>query len=928
MAKLRRTLLVGLGGTGVKSILNAKKMFYDNYGEIPPMVGFLGIDTDKPGLMNASVEAADGTRISLDNSEQLDICVSEPRAIYQNNIESKLFDWLPSGNAANLDSLSIGAGQTRSNGRFAITVNERNVESFIKRKIGEINNARIVDNTKYQLLGADTEVHMVFSLGGGTGSGTFLNTAYLVKRILPTVKLSGYAVLSDVFREMMPGAMTARVKANGMGSLMDLDFLAHLDAASEPVEVKWFHQTDKVSERPFTALYLIDNRNANNDTFNDVKSLCEMISLAIVTSVGELGVALDSVADNVNKLINDNAMDIRNKRAWIASFGCSELIFDGSRLAEIYSSKAISQVVNIMLNGGCDDPSQIANNWFDENKIRENNGKDDVIDYFIESPNPPIMFADIDNPENPEPECMQFVEVRAMVSNTELNQKMEALKDRIDKSLTRLLKEQANRECGIFLCREILNSILKEVNLCDGEMDDEKKQLEDELPRRESALKSACKELSECMSTWLKRGRKEFEENVAECTMALARQKREIKRREMARGFYNWLQVRIGQSLNRVDIITRNLEDARNKSNEKVQRLQRLNDGASFFQFDLTAESSAKIDCPLSDIVINNFINAVKPEGGVTAFSEMNSNEVLTIIKNYTDTLPKVEGYARMGVNEILGSMSEQDLSALISKAIQKSQPLLPFSYGGYEVDLKNRPVETYYIGVPSMKTCPLCQSNIFERSTLNGESVQFTEVGLNNRIIIYRQLGVIPTYTLKALDSYTIDYEKWEETKKGGSHWDLKVYDRMLRERFALEPKDDVSEAKKLKLWVEAVVFDLIRFNNGQYQISSRAMGGRAMAGFWVNLGKRRLDAYNLFCDNMDILVPEISMKLQQMDVPGPENKLRALAARARKSANDGTYLQEVSKCPISPENIESYPQDYDMLDKEMTYILDSEDF
>ena len=42
MAKLRRTLLIGLGGTGFNAILNAKKMFYENYGEIPPMIGFIG----------------------------------------------------------------------------------------------------------------------------------------------------------------------------------------------------------------------------------------------------------------------------------------------------------------------------------------------------------------------------------------------------------------------------------------------------------------------------------------------------------------------------------------------------------------------------------------------------------------------------------------------------------------------------------------------------------------------------------------------------------------------------------------------------------------------------------------------------------------------------------------------------------------------
>lgn len=234
MAKLRRTLLLGLGGTGIKAILNAKKMFYENYGQVPPMIGFIGMDTDKPGLGNASVIANDGTKITLNKSEQLCISVDTPTAIYTNNRSSKIFDWMPECNVQGLTALSIGAGQMRSNGRFAITVNENNVKGFISHKINEINNAAIIDNADYDLLGSETEVHMVFSLGGGTGSGTFLNTAYLIKRLFPTVKLSGYAVLSDVFRNMVTGAMSARVRPNAKGAIIDLDYLAHLTPDSTP----------------------------------------------------------------------------------------------------------------------------------------------------------------------------------------------------------------------------------------------------------------------------------------------------------------------------------------------------------------------------------------------------------------------------------------------------------------------------------------------------------------------------------------------------------------------------------------------------------------------------------------------------------------------------------------------------------------------
>lgn len=33
--KLRRTLFIGLGGTGMNALLHAKKTLYDTYGEIP-----------------------------------------------------------------------------------------------------------------------------------------------------------------------------------------------------------------------------------------------------------------------------------------------------------------------------------------------------------------------------------------------------------------------------------------------------------------------------------------------------------------------------------------------------------------------------------------------------------------------------------------------------------------------------------------------------------------------------------------------------------------------------------------------------------------------------------------------------------------------------------------------------------------------------
>lgn len=926
MAKLRRTLLIGLGGTGIKAILNAKKMFYENYGQIPPMIGFIGMDTDKPGLNNASVIANDGTKITLNKSEQLCISVDTPTAIYTNNKSKKLFDWMPECNVQGLTALSIGAGQMRSNGRFAVTVNESNVKSFISHKITEINNAAIIDNVDYELLGSETEVHMVFSLGGGTGSGTFLNTAYLIKRLYPTIKLSGYAVLSDVFRNMVTGAMSARVKPNAKGAIIDLDFLAHLTPDSAPVEIKWLRDIDRVNYRPFDALYFIDNSNENNDMFNHVDPLCEMIALAIVTSVGELGVALASVSDNVSKLIADGTMDIKNKKAWVAGFGCAEIIFDGSRLAKIYARKAMVQLITKMLNGGCDDPATIASNWFDNTKIRENLGQDDVIDYFM-SPMPQHVFSDIDEPDNPEPECLQYVTNRAMEPQAKLDEKLSMLESRVDEALTRLMNEQANRECGIYLCQQILLSILHQIELCDSEMKDEKEHLEDEMPRLESSLKTACKELAECMSTFFKLNRKDYEAEVVSQTMKLAVAQRKVTQRKMARRFYSWLKERVNQSIARVDIIMSNLHNVRNECATEIQKVLRSGAGGSFFQFDLSADYAGKVECPLTDIIFNDFAKEMQPDGGISSLAGFTSKQTEETLMRFIRTLPKVKQYEAMTVDDALDNLSEEEFKNLIGKAVKKSLPLLPYTLRGFDADLRERPVECYYIGVANKNRSRLAKSNLFQAIVSDAKDIQFSEVGLDNRVIIYRQLGVIPAFTVKALDSYETEYERWENDKHGGSHWDSNICKRMVDERFNLSPKDEVSATLLMETWINAIIFDLIKFDSAssKYQIKSRGMGGRALRGWLVDMGVSRQEAFRYLEDNIDVLGHEIRQSIHDMDVPGPENPIRLLSEKAVNACQNGSYLQSISKCPISIENIEHYPAEMELIEAEIEYILDN---
>lgn len=74
--KIKRCLYVGLGGTGMNSLLYTKKSFIDTYGEVPPMIGFLGIDTDS-GQYKKELSTNSGDPVLLTPKEQMPVCVKD-----------------------------------------------------------------------------------------------------------------------------------------------------------------------------------------------------------------------------------------------------------------------------------------------------------------------------------------------------------------------------------------------------------------------------------------------------------------------------------------------------------------------------------------------------------------------------------------------------------------------------------------------------------------------------------------------------------------------------------------------------------------------------------------------------------------------------------------------------------------------------------
>lgn len=923
---IRRALFIGLGGTGVKSLLHIKKTVYDNYGEIPPMLEFIGIDTDT-GVYDKTLEARDGTLVGLDQSERLCISVANPMSIYKVGKSAGKYGWIAPGNDNALTALNRGAGQVRSNGRFAITVNDNNVRVRLQSKINELTNAQITDNPKYKLLDTDLEVHVIFSLSGGTGCGVFINLAYMLKTLSPRCIVSGYAVMGRVFRSMLSGVAVARVYSNSYGAIKDLDYLMSLTPSSPNVDIEWRDKTMGVNDRPFSALYLIDNKNKNSDTYMQVDDIAQMISLAAVTSVGQLGNGVSSVMDNVVKIVADGDMDIQNKRAWVSGLGVCEIIYDGKRLAQIYANKARIEIIK-MMQGACGDASAAANSWIDINRIRENHGRDDVIDYFG-APSSSIPFGDIYDKKNPKAECDRYIGDLSQEKQEELDRKLDSLKDKVGRALKDLIYKHIQSQGGVTMCSGILDSLKSEFSECDKEMQDEIKELRWRQALFDSALEGSQKILEEYMRALFKsKHQKEVKtQAVCEDAIAAATCRREIKRREMAHLFYIWLSGEIDELTRQLGVLTANLEAVKSGSYTNIQALSRAIGKNSLFQYNLAADMVDGVRCEPDDIVFNDFATAMGSEGGLWLFALVDSGEVANRIWDYTSRLTGAQEYISKTVDDVLKGLDKDNLTSLCERAIKKSMPLLMTDDRGYQHKDQAAPFDNYFVGV-NTDGGVLANNDFFKNLIPEpAANLSFVPVGLKDRVIIFHQTGVYPAFMVQAIDDFNLEYDRYEEERPGTSHWDYGLYRRFRTKRFDIWPANPVTQAEIDRCWTQALLFGIItKDDRDQFFIASRALGGIPIEKFKVKMGDTRYGAYTYFAENFTFIKGEIDVKVS--DLTAKDRRLiDRLAAKAKQEVEQGVYHLpghlSLAVIDFSDEDNKKYhPEEYHLLNRETALI------
>ncbi|MFQ6044436.1 MAG: tubulin-like doman-containing protein, partial [Candidatus Poribacteria bacterium] len=238
-----------------------------------------------------------------------------------------IFDWIYSSLEV-FGEVTNGAGMIRPCGRLAFFHKFPEIRAALMRANENVQTQenREVTLNRYGATvdGSRTNVYIVCSLAGGTGSGMFLDAAFLARTIVDAPSITGFLMLPSVFTP----DTNDRIYANAYAALKELEFYSLRKELKEKPEegvteeqrtsfhdfsVEWERgRRQNIVGPPFDTCYLIDNKTKNGGIIAVEKKaqLCDMIADAIFMDfspdVDEFALLKRSVRVNLSQfLLND-----------------------------------------------------------------------------------------------------------------------------------------------------------------------------------------------------------------------------------------------------------------------------------------------------------------------------------------------------------------------------------------------------------------------------------------------------------------------------------------------------------------------------------------------------------------------------------------------------------------------------------------------
>lgn len=896
--QVRKTIVIGLGGTGRDAVLNIKRKYQEVYGtDDVPTTRFLVLDTTGA----QPLQFGDGHEVRIKPGEFRKMSVANPRQVVKINKDVK--GWFPEGGVP-LAAITSGAGQIRAIGRLALFANSNDVYSALANVFDDVRGIKPNrDIGNFEVIGDNVLVSVVGSLSGGTGSGTFLDVAYLCRTFLDAEDtLVGYLLLPDVF---VGKPATRNVQPNAYGALKELDYLMSRTMSQSDDAFDFGGQTIRRDSAPFDVVYLVNNQNKAKYVTTEVEELTELLGTGIFVSSGAAGKAAGDVWDNLRSFLSARG-NVDGKKSSYSSFGVSELVLDTDGFAnQLAMSIGIRALERGFLGLAESDIVEAVDEFIDENELREHEA-DQVIDS-ISGPNEFSRFRSMEDVGKGNIDELfrngesHLSNIRSRTS-AEIAKRVEAAKEEKLEALQTYVDDRLAKPSQLQFIRRFLSTLQAKLEEYRDEMGLER----EDFRQRLEAMESRQKKFNEDAEAGQKRffgaskALTELAQNYESFINDRCRATVEVERRDGANGLFSVLIAEVKREQDRLSDLSNRIESLLNQMTGKLERLRSQGGKARPF--------TIQISPPKEDLDVENaaherdLLTWIREKGqSVRELAAMQSEDLERFIFDFSYSRPIVSRVADMRINDVLRRMPDDELARLVKQLDQLAVPNWRYN----EAYMTGpRSTDTIYLfGVESV------QDSVFDADTLGtmlpGASAkpQFTSIADPHRILCYKVEGAVPAFIVDGMSTY----KRYYESPDASFTYHI---DREWESVPDLWPSGDEENR-----WVWSVAnaspFDLVS-NTGSFYYAKSKKLGKATEGYEIRLGQGRENALKAFIDDSKLVAEfreEIEAATRQRGVKDVERELNEYVEELKSTRVGSAAVKSLIEQEI--KDIEQYVKD-----------------
>jgi len=886
----RKTAVIGLGGTGLQAVLHMKKKLLEAYdGKIPPMIKFLVIDTtDKENLETGSKE------IALEAGEFLKIEVRQPGSLMKT---SEVKAWIPE-NIPKF-ALTSGAKQVRALGRLAVFANSSDIESKIDGLISSVRDFRVDrSKDKYELSSDNIIVNMVCSLAGGTGSGSFLDVAFLARKNLDsTDKLIGYFLLPDIF---IGKPATDNVTPNAFGAIKEINYFFTEGATHR---YKLGGRERKIEEGLFNAVYLINNVNKHGIKYSELGDLHEFLGMGLFLQSSSTGKKAADIIDNLEaQLVGKRWF---GKPTVFSSFGISELVYPGEWFADLYAKGiALSVIQKTFMGGDISSVNDFTDGFIQRIGIKEHEA-DDVIDSilapgdFKKFPLPPISAKNIVSEVLGRREVHLNGVHRNVADTAKRNlanfkkEKLNALKDEL---ANRLSMPQ-----GLDFSKNFLYALV-------GRLADFKKEMIKEREQNEKLKKEIASSYNPVRSEVEKSVKKLFGakaaiENALKKFKGLVDKETnfilEIERREKAIEFFAVIINATNDWIEKLDVLSNYCNILTQELNQDIQQNQREGRKIKPFVQEL---KPAKLKDEIPIVESHDFIMWLKDDKqmDMLKLAEMRIGEVKDILLEYGYSQDKVNEVRNKRIDDILKKLPQKKKIELIGVMDKMASPLWQYDQGFVSGDKKTENI--YLFGVENPNDTVFTPEEI-RTAIASPYAPAIIGTGDAKRVLCFKLETAVPAFVVSDMSKYRDKYVNPERP------FSYHIYKDWEKELPSLFPNTEEEETRKYWSLGLADPFNFICKTGVWYYIKSEK--GKRSDDFRVKLTQGRPDAMKVFLDNTEFVKEtreNIEKTIKKLGGEKVVDSLKNYGNELEKKLKKGSTQEIISQINLELDDIDTY--------------------